>query len=173
LQRAGRGHGPLAAPSQHKEYVLVLLFVKYLLDKYAGQKDGLLDVPKCGSTADMVALKIVKQIGYKMNKIINRLAKANDLKGVIYAAEFNDPYIPVATYPNGPGSPNTTNLFVPCFTTKPRGLAWCSVARSPFTLARSLWKTSSPNPDVWKVCDYLFPDDQHDRTCESPEIHRC
>lgn len=31
--------------SQYKDYVLVLLFVKYVSDKYAGQKDALLDVP--------------------------------------------------------------------------------------------------------------------------------
>ena len=31
--------------SQYKDYVLVLLFVKYVSDKYAGQKDALLNVP--------------------------------------------------------------------------------------------------------------------------------
>jgi type I restriction enzyme M protein len=76
--------------SQYKDYVLVLLFVKYVSDKYAGQKDALLDVPKGGSFADMVALKGDKEIGDKMNKIISRLAEANDLKGVIDAADFND-----------------------------------------------------------------------------------
>ena len=39
--------------SQYKDYVLVLLFVKYVSDKYAGQKDPLLDVPKGGSFADI------------------------------------------------------------------------------------------------------------------------
>jgi type I restriction enzyme M protein len=77
--------------SQYKDYVLVLLFVKYVSDKYAGQKDALLDVPKGGSFADMVALKGDKEIGDKMNKIISRLAEANDLKGVIDVADFNDP----------------------------------------------------------------------------------
>ena len=43
--------------SQYKDYVLVLLFVKYVSDKYAGQKGALLDVPKGGRFADMVALK--------------------------------------------------------------------------------------------------------------------
>ena len=38
--------------SQYKDYVLVLLFVKYVSDKYAGQKDAMLDVPKGGSFAD-------------------------------------------------------------------------------------------------------------------------
>jgi type I restriction enzyme M protein len=77
--------------SQYKDYVLVLLFVKYVSDKYAGQKDALLNVPKGGRFVDMVAVKADKDIGDKMNKIIGKLAEANDLKGVIDVADFNDP----------------------------------------------------------------------------------
>jgi len=76
--------------SQYKDYVLVLLFVKYVSDKYAGQKYAMLDVPKGGSFADMMALKGDKEIGDKVNKIIGKLAEANDLKGVIDVADFND-----------------------------------------------------------------------------------
>jgi type I restriction enzyme M protein len=76
--------------SQYKDYVLVLLFVKYVSDKAASQKGYLLEVPKGGSFADMVALKGDKEIGDKMNKIISKLAEANDLKGVIDVADFND-----------------------------------------------------------------------------------
>src|SRR5437899_5393139 len=76
--------------SQYKDYVLVLLFVKYVSDKYAGQKDALLDVPVGGRFADMVALKGDKEIGDKINKIIGKLAETNDLKGVIDQADFND-----------------------------------------------------------------------------------
>jgi len=76
--------------SQYKDYVLVLLFVKYVSDKYAGQKNPLIEVPKGGGFADMVALKGQKDIGDQMNKIIARLAEANDLKGVIDVADFND-----------------------------------------------------------------------------------
>jgi type I restriction enzyme M protein len=76
--------------SQYKDYVLVLLFVKYVSDKYAGQKDALLDVPKGGSFADMAAARGDKEIGDRMNKIIARLAEANDLKGVIDVADFNN-----------------------------------------------------------------------------------
>src|SRR5438067_5097638 len=76
--------------SQYKDYVLVLLFVKYVSDKYAGKKDSLLEVPPGGSFADMVALKGDKEIGDKINKIIGKLAEANDLKKVIDLADFND-----------------------------------------------------------------------------------
>lgn len=76
--------------SQYKDYVLVLLFVKYVSDKAASQKNYLLDVPKGGSFADMVALKGDKEIGDKMNKIIATLAERNELKGVIDVADWND-----------------------------------------------------------------------------------
>lgn len=76
--------------SQYKDYVLVLLFVKYVSDRYAGQKDGLIDVPKGARFEDMIAIKGDKEIGDKINKIIGKLATANDLRGVIDVADFND-----------------------------------------------------------------------------------
>ena len=76
--------------SQYKDYVLTLLFMKYVSDKYAGKSDAVIEVPEGGSFADMVALKGDKEIGEKINKIISRLAEANDLKGVIDVADFND-----------------------------------------------------------------------------------
>ncbi len=76
--------------SQYKDYVLVLLFVKYVSDKYAGQKDVLFQVPEGGSFNDMAALKGDKEIGDKINKIIAKLAEKNELKGIIDVADFND-----------------------------------------------------------------------------------
>ena len=76
--------------SQYKDYVLVLLFVKYVSDKYAGNPDALIDVPQGGSFGDMVAAKGDKEIGDRINKIIGKLAEANGLKGVIDLADFND-----------------------------------------------------------------------------------
>ena len=77
--------------SQYKDYVLVLLFVKYVSDKYAGNPDALLEIPLGGSFADMVKLKNDKEVGDKINKLIGRLADANEsLKGAINVADFND-----------------------------------------------------------------------------------
>lgn len=76
--------------SQYKDYVLVLLFVKYVSDKAASQTGYLLDVPEGARFADMVALQGDKEIGDKMNKIISKLAEANELKGTIDVADFND-----------------------------------------------------------------------------------
>ena len=72
--------------SQYKDYVLVLLFMKYVSDK--GGK--LVEIPEGGSFKDMVKLKGQPEIGDEINKIIGELAKANDLTGVITVADFND-----------------------------------------------------------------------------------
>jgi len=72
--------------SQYKDYVLVLLFMKYVSDK--GGK--LVDIPEGGSFKDMVKLKGQADIGDRINKIIGELAKANDLTGIITVADFND-----------------------------------------------------------------------------------
>ena len=76
--------------SQYKDYVLTLLFMKYVSDKHVDRPDALIEVPQGGSFADIVTLTGDKEIGDKINKIIGRLAEANDLKGVIDQADFND-----------------------------------------------------------------------------------
>lgn len=76
--------------SQYKDYVLVLLFVKYVSDKYAGLTDALVEIPEGGSFSDMVALKGKTNIGEGLNQVIEKLAEVNDLKGVINQVDFND-----------------------------------------------------------------------------------
>lgn len=76
--------------SQYKDYVLTLLFMKYVSDKYADKADALIEVPAGGGFADMAKLKGDKEIGDRINKIIGKLAEANELKGVIDVADFND-----------------------------------------------------------------------------------
>ena len=72
--------------SQYKDYVLVLLFLKYVSDKGG----ALVEIPEGASFKDMVELKGQADVGDKINKIIGELAKANDLTGVITVADFND-----------------------------------------------------------------------------------
>ncbi len=76
--------------SQYKDYVLTLLFMKYVSDKYAGDEDSIIFVPEGASFDDLVALKGDKEIGDKINKVISNLAEENDLKGVIDVADFNN-----------------------------------------------------------------------------------
>lgn len=76
--------------SEYKDYVLVLLFVRYVSDKYAGKKDELVVIPEGGSFADFIRLKGKTNIGEGINKVLSALAEANGLKGVIDAVDFND-----------------------------------------------------------------------------------
>lgn len=76
--------------SQYKDYILTLLFVKYVSDKFKGVAYGDIDVPEGGSFDDMLTLIGNKNIGEEMDKIIAKLAEANNLRGVIDNAHFND-----------------------------------------------------------------------------------
>ena len=76
--------------SQYKDYVLTLLFLKYVSDKYAGDPNGMIVVPDGASFGDLVKLKGDKEIGDKINEIIKNLAEENGLQGVIDIADFND-----------------------------------------------------------------------------------
>lgn len=74
--------------SQYKDYVLVLLFIKYISDKYAGQPFAPIDIPPGASFRDMAALKGKPDIGDQINKkIIAPLANANQLSDM---PDFND-----------------------------------------------------------------------------------
>lgn len=76
--------------SQYKDYILVLLFMRYVSDKYEGDRDALIQIPEGGSFKDLMKLKGHKDIGDETNKVIRRMADANDLVGVITVADFND-----------------------------------------------------------------------------------
>ena len=74
--------------SQYKDYVLVLLFIKYVSDKYADLPYAPITVPKGASFSDMVALKGKSDIGDQINKtVIAPLANANKLSDM---PDFND-----------------------------------------------------------------------------------
>jgi type I restriction enzyme M protein len=75
--------------SQYKDYVLVLLFVKYISDKYAGQPYAPFTIPDGASFADMVALKGTTDIGDQINKkILGPLSQSIKLSDM---PDFNDP----------------------------------------------------------------------------------
>ncbi|MXX05028.1 MAG: SAM-dependent DNA methyltransferase [Gemmatimonadetes bacterium] len=76
--------------SQYKDYVLTLLFMKYVSDKATKDPNMLILVPEGGSFADIVKLVGDKEIGDKINTVIATLAEANELVGVIDQADFND-----------------------------------------------------------------------------------
>lgn len=75
--------------SQYKDYVLVLLFVKYISDRYANQPYAPIKIPSGSTFQDMVALKGNPNIGELINKkIIEPIAEANKLSEM---PDFDNP----------------------------------------------------------------------------------
>lgn len=75
--------------SQYKDYVLVILFVKYISDKSRSDWSFDIDIPDGCHFEDFIALKGNPHIGEEMNKKMSALAEANQLDG-IFLADFDD-----------------------------------------------------------------------------------
>ena len=75
--------------SQYKDYVLVILFVKYISDKSRSDVAFDIEIPDGCHFEDFVALKGNPNIGEEMNKKMAALAEANQLDGV-FVADFED-----------------------------------------------------------------------------------
>ncbi|WQZ84669.1 type I restriction-modification system subunit M [Helicobacter pylori] len=76
--------------SEYKNYVLNLLFLKYISDKAKNNNFSEIEVPQGCFYEDILALEGDKEIGDKLNKIIAKIAKRNELEGVIDSVDFND-----------------------------------------------------------------------------------
>ena len=80
--------------SQYKDYVLFMLFIKYVSDKYADSDDfaPTVTIPKGASFTDMVKLKGKSDIGDKINtQIIQPLIDNNSRLARSDFPDFNDP----------------------------------------------------------------------------------
>ncbi len=64
--------------SQYKDYVLALLFVKYVSDRFASGRHARIEVPPGGGFADMAKLKGNKEIGDKINDA-DKLGRGKDM----------------------------------------------------------------------------------------------
>src|SRR5450432_3393727 len=79
--------------SQYKDYVLFMLFIKYVSDKYGNSDDYAppVTIPKGASFKDMVALKGDSHIGDKINtQVIQPLIDANSRLACSDFPDFND-----------------------------------------------------------------------------------
>jgi len=80
--------------SQYKDYVLFMLFIKYISDKYSNSNDFAppVTIPKGASFQDMIALKGKSDIGDRINtQIIQPLIDANAQLARSDFPDFNDP----------------------------------------------------------------------------------
>jgi len=76
--------------SQYKDYVLTILFVKYVTDRYKGDPYAPFVVPEGGSFDDLVEAKGRSNIGERINTVLHKLAEENDLRGIINHVDFDD-----------------------------------------------------------------------------------
>jgi len=76
--------------SSYKDYVLTILFVKYVTDRYKGDPYADFVVPDGGSFDDLTEAKGKPDIGERINKVLAKLAEKNELKGVIDQVDFDD-----------------------------------------------------------------------------------
>lgn len=80
--------------SQYKDYVLFMLFIKCITDKYANSSDFAppITIPKGASFKDMLELRGKSDIGDKMNtQVIAPLVQANERLARSDFPDFNDP----------------------------------------------------------------------------------
>lgn len=79
-------------PSQYKNYILTLLFVKYVTDKFRDDPFGDVTVPVDGNFDTFAALRGNKDIGQGMDVALQKLAEANSkLTDIFKEVHFNDP----------------------------------------------------------------------------------
>jgi len=78
--------------SQYKDYVLTFLFLKYVSDKYLKDEAGAMIVCPEGTTfPDIVKLKGDKEVGEKLNIVLDGIAKENGLDWLTNKDnDFND-----------------------------------------------------------------------------------
>ncbi|MFG1267281.1 class I SAM-dependent DNA methyltransferase [Xanthobacter sp. DSM 14520] len=80
--------------SQYKDYVLFMLFIKYVSDKYANSDDlePPITIPEGASFGDMIALKGNPNIGDLINtQVIQPLVDSNESLARTDFPDFNDP----------------------------------------------------------------------------------
>lgn len=78
-------------PARYKDYVLVLLFFKYVSDRYKGQPFAEFTVREGGSFDDLIKAKGKSDVGERVDKIIQKFLEDNRLQGSLPEVSFNNP----------------------------------------------------------------------------------
>ena len=78
-------------PARYKDYVLVLLFFKYVSDRYKGQPFAEFTVSKGASFDDLILAKGKPDVGERVDKIIQKFLEDNRLQGSLPDVSFNNP----------------------------------------------------------------------------------
>lgn len=78
-------------PARYKDYVLVLLFFKYVSDRYKGQPFAEFTISKGASFEDLITAKGKSDVGERVDKIIQKFLEDNRLQGSLPDVSFNNP----------------------------------------------------------------------------------
>lgn len=78
-------------PSRYKDYVLVLLFFKYVSDRYKGQRFAEFTVNEGASFDDLIAAKGKPDVGERVDVILQKFLEDNKLAGALPDVSFNNP----------------------------------------------------------------------------------
>jgi len=77
--------------SQYKDYILTFLFLKYVSDKFNSDPRAMIVCPEGCTFDDVVSLKGDKEVGEKLNIVLDGIAKANELPWLANKDnDFND-----------------------------------------------------------------------------------
>lgn len=77
-------------PARYKDYVLVLLFFKYVSDRYKGQPFAEFTISAGASFEDLIAAKGKSDVGERVDKIIQKFLEDNRLQGSLPDVSFNN-----------------------------------------------------------------------------------
>ena len=78
-------------PARYKDYVLILLFFKYVSDRYKGQPFAEFTIREGASFEDLIAAKGKSDVGERVDKIIQKFLEDNRLQGSLPDVSFNNP----------------------------------------------------------------------------------
>ena len=77
-------------PARYKDYVLVLLFFKYVSDKYDDEPFAEFQVPEGASFKNLIAAKGKNDVGERVNVILQKFLDANKLRGALPDVNFEN-----------------------------------------------------------------------------------
>lgn len=77
-------------PARYKDYVLVLLFHKYVSEKYKGQPYAMFKVASGTSFDDLILAKGKPDVGERVDKILQKFLEDNHLQGALPEVSFNN-----------------------------------------------------------------------------------
>ena len=78
-------------PARYKDYVLVLLFFKYVSDRYKGERRSEFTIKQGASFDELIDAKYTPDVAETVDKILQKFLEDNGLSGSLPDVSFNNP----------------------------------------------------------------------------------